>query len=82
MSGLNLSGTETMSANGDQWLEFNNDDHPVLVSCNLHAASAGLVSCFDIFPTTESDGIVITSTAAVIDVPITTFHLIVESSAS
>jgi hypothetical protein len=70
-----LGRTDIVSANGDQWEEGGT----LLRSCDLHATSSGMMSCFDISPKTQSDGRVITTTHAFPE-NIRTVDVTVESS--
>ena len=78
LSGLKWGGADIVSANGDQW-EESLKDGGLLRSCNLHATSSGMMSCFDILPKTEPDGSVITTTVAIGE-SIHTLYVALESS--
>jgi hypothetical protein len=75
-----LGRADIVSANGDQW-EESLKGGTLLRSCDLHATSSGMMSCFDISPKTQSDGRVITTTHAFPE-DIRTVDITVESSLS
>jgi hypothetical protein len=66
-----------VSADADQWEEFYTlADVPKIESCDLHATAAGQTDCVPLFLTTDSDGIVSTSTGPPFSLNFNTFHLV------
>ena len=78
---INGNVTETVIANGDQWMESGVDG---AASCDLHDAISGTISCNIVFEAGDiSDGSTIASGVTDLTiVSISTFQLVVEATTS